>query len=686
MSAANWRRQDQQDIVILDFDIAGQSANVLSGVVLKELHALLDKLATEKDINGLIIRSAKKRDFILGANVKEFGDISDAAKAADLARNGQQVFDKLASLPFTTVAVIHGNCLGGGCELALACDYRVARNDVATRLGLPEVRLGIHPGFGGTVRLPKLIGDIAALDLMLTGRSVISKSAQRMGLVDVIVPQRHLMRAAESLIRKPKKRKIKLLKRALHWPLLKTIVLRMMEKKVAAKANPDHYPAPYRILDLWNRGANMEQEAQSLGDLLVGSTSRNLVRVFLLGENLKHHGREQRHDIERVHVVGAGVMGGDIAAWLAHKGYFVTLQDRKPEALAQAMKRARKFFKRKLKGSRLIEEAMDHLVPDLQGVGLAHADLVIEAIIENEKIKQQLFAEVESKVSSETLLATNTSSIPLEDIAKALKDPSRLVGLHFFNPVAMMQLVEIVRGKQSSEKALARARSFTTAIGRLPLDVKSSPGFLVNRILMPYLIEAMVMSQEGNSLSSIDAAATGFGMPMGPILLADTVGLDICLSVAEELSGPLGIEVPEGLKEMVAAGNLGKKSGKGFYEYDKSGRKKGSNKPSAAGLAKHNLSERLVLRLLNEAMACLRENVVGDEDAVDAGMVYGTGFAPFLGGPMNYAADTGWDTISHSLYRLEEEYGQRFRPDSGWSDKSDKSDKSEIGSGADNNN
>ncbi len=667
--AKHWHQHDKDDVVILDLDVADQSANVLSGEVLRELDELLKGLANESK-KGLILRSAKKKDFILGANVKEFGNIETAEKAAELARRGQIVFDRLEALPFPTVAVIHGNCLGGGCELVLACDYRVAREDAGTRLGLPEVRLGIHPGFGGTIRLPRLIGDIAALDLMLTGRSVASKSARRMGLVDQVAPERHLMRAAESLIAKPKKRRFSLIKSLPHWPLIKNFVLQMMQKKIAARASPNHYPAPFRILDLWYRGASFEEEAQSLGELLVDNTSRNLVRVFLLSESLKHHGRQQTHDISRVHVIGAGVMGGDIASWLASKGFFVSLQDRKPEAIARAMQRAQKFFKKKLRDPRQIEAAMDRLMPDLRGHGLGHADLVIEAIVENEKIKQDLFAEVEKKVAPDTLLATNTSSIPLETISKALDDPSRLVGLHFFNPVAKMQLVEIVRGQQSSEQALARARSFTIAIGRLPLDVKSSPGFLVNRILMPYLIEAMLMTEEGMPLSAIDTAAVDFGMPMGPILLADTVGLDICLSVAEELSGPLGIVVPEGLKQMVEAGNLGKKSGKGFYEYDKQGKVKAEAKSNAAsGLAKHTLSERLVLRLVNEAMACLREGVVENEDAVDAGMVYGTGFAPFLGGPMHYAKDTGWEDISHSLYRLAEECGERFKPDSGWSNK-----------------
>jgi 3-hydroxyacyl-CoA dehydrogenase/enoyl-CoA hydratase/3-hydroxybutyryl-CoA epimerase len=416
---------------------------------------------------------------------------------------------------------------------------------------------------------------------------------------------------------------------------------------------------------LWRDRATEEQEAQSLGELLVSRSSRNLVHVFLLGEELKRRGKTQAHGVEHVHVIGAGVMGADIAIWAALKGFRVSLQDQKPEILARAMKKAHGFFKSKLKEPRAVQEAMDRFMPDLEGHGLKRADLVIEAIVEKVEPKRELFRLVERKVLPHTLLATNTSSIPLEQIGTVLKDPSRLVGLHFFNPVAQMQLVEIVRGAQSSEESLARARAFTGAIERLPLDVKSSPGFLVNRILMPYLVEAVKLVEEGVSIVTIDQAATEFGMPMGPIELADSVGLDICLSVAEELSEPLRMEVPDKLRELVGQGHLGRKSGQGFYRYNARGRRE--SPPPDKTAADIPITERLVLRLLNEAMACLREGVVGDADAVDAGMVYGTGFAPFLGGPMSYIDSLGVTGISHSLHRLSQEYGPRFKPDAGWS-------------------
>lgn len=661
---SHWRQEIANDIAILHLDVAEQSTNVLSREVLSEFERVLAEIE-KKALKGLIILSAKPSGFIAGADVREFENISDPARAAELARGAQHVFNRLEKLPFPSAAVIHGFCLGGGLELALACTYRVVRDDPGTRLGLPEVKLGIHPGFAGTVRLPKLIGHVAALDLMLTGRSVSGKQAQRLGLVDEVMPERHLITAAQALIaRRQPRAKPRWRQRLPGWALSRPIVARAFEKRVRQKANPEHYPAPYRILDLWRRAANQEQEALSLGELLVSRTSRNLVHIFLIGEALKRTGRAHSHDIERVHVIGAGVMGADIAMWAAHRGFTVSLQDQDPKALGRAMKRAYDFFKKRLKDPRAVQEAMDRLIPDINGNGLHRTDLVIEAIVEKVGAKRELFKAVEAIAPATAVLATNTSSIPVEEIAESLRDPARLVGLHFFNPVAKMQLVEIVRGAQTSEQALNRARAWTVAIDRLPLDVKSSPGFLVNRVLMPYLIESVRLLEEGVAAPLIDKAARDFGMPMGPVELADVVGLDICLSVAEVLSGPTKTPVPDKLRQMVEEGRLGRKTNRGFYKYDSKGRLK---RPGAGKTSDIPITERLILRLLNEAMACLRERVVADTDAVDAGMVYGTGFAPYLGGPMRYAESLGETGIGHSLYRLAQEYGDRFEPDPGWS-------------------
>jgi 3-hydroxyacyl-CoA dehydrogenase/enoyl-CoA hydratase/3-hydroxybutyryl-CoA epimerase len=661
----NWNLEMVDDVAVLTFDAPNQSANTLTFDALSEFDKELQALEP-RPLKGLLICSGKSSGFIAGADVREFQKITDPARATELARTGQAVFNRLAKLPFPTCAVIHGFCLGGGMELALACTYRVLREDASTRMGLPEVKLGIHPGFAGTVRLPPLVGHFAALDLMLSGRTVSTREAKRLGLADDVVPERHLRRAALALIkRRAPKRRAKWTQRLPGLPFLRPLVVKLLTKKLKAKANPDHYPAPYRALELWGQNANDEREAISLGELLVSRTSRSLVHLFLLGEELKRRSRAAEHGVKHVHVVGAGVMGADIALWIAGKGFSVSLQDTRTDALGKAVKRAHDFFSKKLKDPRAVQEVMDRLMPDPTGAGVARADLVIEAIVEKAEPKRELFKKIEAQVKPTALIASNTSSIPLEELATAFKDPSRFVGLHFFNPVPMMQLVEIVRGAQSGEDSLARARAFTNALDRLPLDVKSSPGFLVNRILMPYLLEAVKMVEEGIGAPLIDRAARDFGMPMGPVELADTVGLDICLNVAEELSGPLNTPVPERLREMVAAGKLGKKSGEGFYKYNAKGR---AHAAPAGKTPSTPVTERLVLRLLNEAVACLREGVVADADAVDIGMVYGTGFAPYLGGPMRYVESLGETGISHSLYRLSQEYGKRFAPDTGWSE------------------
>ncbi|MEK7261075.1 MAG: 3-hydroxyacyl-CoA dehydrogenase NAD-binding domain-containing protein, partial [Pseudomonadota bacterium] len=480
----HWQVEIADTQAQLTLDVAGQSANTLSREVLAELEQILAELAPQY-LRGLILRSAKPGGFIAGADVREFEKITDALQATELARNAQRVFAQLAALPFPSVALIHGYCLGGGLELALACTYRVAREDAATRLGLPEVRLGIHPGFAGTLRLPALIGDLPALDLMLSGRSVSAREARRWGLVDEVVPERHLLHAAQALLRRhAPRRQAPWHQRLAAWRPLRPWVARVLRTRLSKKAPPQHYPAPHRLLELWQHRATAEQEAQSLGELLVSPTGRNLTQLFLRGEARKRAARAVPHSIEWVHVIGAGTMGADIALWAAQRGFRVSLQDRHPEALARALKRAHEFCKKRQREPRAVQEVMDRLMPDLAGNGLKRADLVIEAIVEDLEAKQALFREIEQKIKPQALLATNTSSIPLEDLATALSDPSRLVGLHFFNPVAKMQLIEIVRGALTSEAALARARAFAVALDRLPLDVASRPGFLVNRVLM----------------------------------------------------------------------------------------------------------------------------------------------------------------------------------------------------------
>lgn len=632
----HWKVDMRDDVLILTLDVYGRSANVLTMEVIKELPYLLATLidtaiVTINDnpvsIKGLVIRSGKKNGFIFGADVAEFQNVKTAEEAEQLAKYGQMVFDLLEMSPIPTVAAINGNCLGGGLELALACKYRVAQDDA--KLGLPEVLLGIHPGFGGTVRLPKIIGDSAALQMMLAGKPVDAKKAKKIGLVDEVVPERHLLNAAIAYIEKNPGRKKPPLKNYLTGlPIIREIAAVKAEKMAAQKANPKHYPAPNRIIDLWLDRAGYEEEAKSLGEMLVSETSRNLVRLFLTKEKLKKEAKKNPHNIKRVHIVGAGKMGGDIAAHCAAKGFTVSITDQSPEQIAGAVKRAYEFFKRKLKDPLKIREAMDRFIPDTTGDCAKKADLVIEAIVEKIEPKKKLFAALEKIVSSGAILATNTSGIPLETLAESLENPSRLVGLHFFNPATIMEVVEVIRGENTAEEIFNRAKSFTAAIDKIPISVKSSPGFLINRCLMPYLIKAVQMAGEGIPMADIDKSAVEFGMPMGPIKLADKIGLDVCLMVAEELSAPLNIPVPDILKKMVAEKKLGKKSGKGFYEY-----KNGKKISRETGTADNLITGRLIMAIAIEVRKCLELGIVESPEELNVGMVFGTGYAPFRGGP-----------------------------------------------------
>jgi 3-hydroxyacyl-CoA dehydrogenase/enoyl-CoA hydratase/3-hydroxybutyryl-CoA epimerase len=662
---------DDDGIAWLTFDKADAGTNVLSIEVFEQLDKHLQEIAAQSP-RGLVIRSAKPNGFIAGADISSFTRISTEQQALDLLNTGQAVFNRLEALPFPTVALIHGFCLGGGMELALACRYRVTRDDPGTRMGLPEVRLGIHPGWGGSARMVPLIGAIKAMDLILSGRTVDGRSGKRMGLADMVVPERHLAAAARKMIMDaPPPYRAGLLDRLSNHALVRPLLASVLRKQVAKRASRLHYPAPYAMIDLWRKHANnkpamLRAEAQSLAQLVNGLTAKNLVRVFFLQEQLKALGKDKAYQPKFVHVIGAGTMGGDIAAWCALRGFQVSLQDQAPERIAPALARAHKLFRRKLKKPVKVREAMDRLLPDHKGLGVKRADIVIEAIFEDAEVKRSLYKDIEPRMKAGALLATNTSSIPLEELTPALAHPERLVGLHFFNPVAKMMLVEIVNGKSTAAEVSAKAMAFTRQIDRLPLPVTSTPGFLVNRILMPYLMEAVVLEAEGVPPVLIDRAATTFGMPMGPVELADTVGLDICLHVAEVLAEHFDAEIPENLKTLVASGKLGKKSGQGFYRWKKG--KAIKQKPSGSNWNMDEITNRLVLRLLNESVSCLREHVVAEKDLLDAGMIFGTGFAPFRGGPIHHIEMIGLDVQLKKLDELQKLRGKRFTPDPGWNE------------------
>ena len=660
---------DDNNIAWLHFDTAGASANLLSQAAIKELDDILKEFEKSPP-QALIILSDKKDSFIFGADIKEFTALDNKEQALAFMHKGHALMNRLEAMPCPTVSMIHGLCFGGGTELSLACDYIIATDDKKTKIGLPEIKLGIHPGYGGTARSIERCGPLAAMNIMLTGRALTARAAKKIKLIDEMVPLRQLKAAAENFaLTAPERKPLPLLTRITNYSIVRPLIASQMRKQVALKAKPEHYPAPYSLIDLWkahagNKKKMLEQEAIAVAKLATSDTAKNLVRVFFLQENLKNQGKQTKFDVEHVHVIGGGIMGGDIASWCAIQGYSVTVQDQDPQRLAQTIKRAQYSFKKKFKRDRrAIRDANDRLMADHRGSGVFRADIIIEAIFEDVEVKRALYKSIEPKMKADAILATNTSSIKLEDLSSCLKNPGRLVGLHFFNPVALMPLVEIIRGLDSDEKVVQQALAFAKNIGKLPLAVKSSPGFLVNRILMPYILEAVTMVDEGIPPEVIDKAATDYGMPMGPIELADTVGLDICKSVANILSEALDMPLPDYLKKL-SDKKLGKKTGEGFYKYK-------ANKPvknkNATYANTQEVQDRLVLRLLNEATACLREGLVDNKDLIDAGVIFGTGFAPFRGGPLEYIKTQGVDKLSQTLAALKTKFGERFEKDKGWS-------------------
>ncbi|MGY8815508.1 MAG: 3-hydroxyacyl-CoA dehydrogenase NAD-binding domain-containing protein [Gammaproteobacteria bacterium] len=666
----HWKTETDNDgIVWCHIDVKNSSTNVLSIEVLEEFNILLDALA-ENIPKGLIIVSDKTNGFIAGADVKEFTTIKDEKHALEMLNRGHNVFNKLDALHCPTLCLINGFCLGGGMELALACDYRIVLENDKTRIGLPEVLLGIHPGFGGTMRLIRLIGPINAMQLMLQGRTVNTRTAKKMGIVDYVVPERQFLKSAPQLIfKRPMPRRASRANNLLNKSPIRKLIAAYLRRQLRKKVKLEHYPAPYALVDLWEQYGDDEQallkaEALSVARLASNKTSRNLVRVFFLQEELKANKKVEGYEPRNIHVIGAGIMGGDIAAWCALQGMNVIIQDREPRFIAPAIQRAYKLFMRRLKHPRLVRGVMDRLIPEVKSTNVGKADIIIEAIIENIDAKTELFEKIEPQIKDDAILATNTSSISLEILNKSLKDSSRLVGIHFFNPVAKMQLVEIIYTKTTSEVWIKQAEAFCCKIGRMPLRVKSSPGFLVNRILTPYLMEAVTLYEEGVPAVLIDKVAIDFGMPMGPIELADTVGLDICLSVANNLSDKLKIDVPFKLVEMVGKGNLGKKTGSGFFQYKKGSPQKQNVEINSQNL--QNIEDRLVFRILNECAACMREGLVENADMLDAGMIFGTGFPPFHGGPLTYAKSKGYDYIIQTLNTLNEQHDDGFSPDKYW--------------------
>ncbi|MEO8309188.1 MAG: 3-hydroxyacyl-CoA dehydrogenase NAD-binding domain-containing protein [Pseudomonadota bacterium] len=679
MSAPAWSYEiDADGNGKLSLDVPGRSANTLSSAVLVELGTMLDAIERAPP-RGLTIRSAKRNGFVAGADINEFTQLTSVDEALVMIRRGQGLCDRIEALPCPTVALLHGFALGGGMELALACRYRVGVDDGRLALGLPEVQLGIHPGFGGTVRSVRLLGVRPAMDMMLTGKTVRADKAIRTGLVDVLVPADQADAACARLIREqPPVHRPSFIERLLSLPGVRALVTPALLRQVESRVRREFYPAPYAIVELWARhGARgkpaFDAEALSIAQLFLSPTARNLVRVFQLQDRLKALGSakdgpaaQMVAGLRNVHVVGAGVMGGDIAAWCAAQGFNVSLQDRAFEQVTPALQRATQTFARKIHDPAARTQATARLVADVAGDRIAAADVVIEAIFENADAKRDLYAKTVPRMKPGALLATNTSSLVLEGLAVDLPDPGGFVGLHFFNPVAQMPLVEVISTPATRPEVVAIAAGFVRRLDKLPLPCRSTPGFLLNRVLIPYIQEGMTAVEEGVVPEVVDAAATRFGMPMGPIELADVVGLDVCKSVGEIIGVAIGRTPPVALKRvesLVAAKQLGRKTGSGYYKWVEG---KPVKLPVDESMVATELTDRLMLTMVNECVACLREQIVADADLVDAGVIFGAGFAPFRGGPLKWARDAGPDKLQARLEQLVLQHGSRFTPDPGW--------------------
>lgn len=642
----DWRFEvDFEGIAWAIFDRENESANALGRRPLEELAQIVERTeagARDQTIRGLVIMSGKPRSFIVGADIREFAGLETETQVIDALKPVNALLDRIEMMPVPVVAAVHGVCVGGGLELILACHYRIATRDEATRIGFPEVKLGIFPGFNGTARSIRQVGAVAAMQAMLKGSMIPASVARAQGFIDQLVDSRGSLRwAARKAVMQNRKSRPKggLVALLSKWPV-RGFLAQKMRTETAKKVREDHYPAPFRLIDLFEEYggsyADMKrEETRAFAPLMVSETSRNLRRVFFLSEALKAQApKGSQWKPLRVHVIGAGTMGAEIAGWCVACGMEVTLQDLSLSQIEKGIAAQAKLFKRKFRTKPQRDAAKARLIADPEGRGISRADVVIEAIIEKLEAKQALFKELEGKIKPDALLATNTSSLRIEDIAAALADPGRLIGIHFFNPAALMPLVEVVRGEQSRESEVEKGAIFVTEIDKFPLIVKSVPGFLVNRVLAPYMMGAMARVDKGEDKEKIDEAARAFGMPMGPIELADTVGLDVCASVGQILG--LGDET-SGAAQLVKQGKLGKKTGEGYYVWkDNKPEKSADKRWDKAEIKK--LGRELVEPLIAEAERARDEQIVANSDLVDAGVIFGTGFAPFRGGPLHFKA------------------------------------------------
>lgn len=667
-------------IAFFTFDRPGSAANIFDQATFEQLNSLLDQVENDSSVRGLVLVSAKPKIFIAGADLTGFSKDPSPDNLAKAVDQGQRTFERIANLKFPTVAAIHGVALGGGLEIALACDYRIASLDPATKLGLPETNLGIIPAWGGCTRLPRLAGLPVALEVILSGKQYPTRQAQKLGLVDDSTHRERLEGLATKKIVDSRGRKRETKSHFSNFSPLATIVADRAKKKTIEKTR-GHYPAPLKALEVVMNGlksptaVSFENEKKAFIELTKGEVAQNLIRVFFLQERAKKltiGDLKPEVKPKRVLVVGAGLMGSGIAQWLSARGLNVVLKDIGPEPLGKGLQTIDRVYRDAVKRRILTEvdarAGFDRILPVYEDVPLTNVDLAIEAAVEKLDLKKQIFSQLEPKIPNTLLIASNTSGLSIDAISEGLAHPEKVVGVHFFNPVHRMQLVEIVRGSRTSETVVAMAIQFVKSIGKLPVLVKDSPGFLVNRILLPYLVEAIRIFSEGHSVESIDRAMLDFGMPMGPLRLNDEVGLDVSQHVGTDLATRVPHLPPlnDVLPRMIQKGWLGKKSGAGFYVYrDRSETPNPELKefqPSIDPSNADQVTDRLIFIMVNEAARVLEEKVVTDPADVDFGMIMGTGWAPFRGGPLKYADSVGISTVVSRLNHLAAKFGEHFKP------------------------
>ncbi len=679
-------------IGVLTFDLPDEKVNKFSTPAMEAFSAMIDDLEKEDAVRALLLVSGKPNIFIAGADVNEIKQINDEELAYRVLREGQQIFERWSQLPFPTIAVIDGACMGGGTELSLACSYRLVTDNPKTKMALPEVNLGIFPGWGGTQRLPRLIGLPIALDMILTGRSIDGKRAWKYGLADKLIPKEWVNESARSFAneiagtktnRYLKRRKGKtVLERS---PAGRALIF-SKAKKTVLKKTQGHYPAPLKAITAIRKGyrkpiaKGLEIEAQYVAPLIRSPIAKNLISIFFWTEAIKKENGVDNPEItpaeiKQVGLLGAGVMGGGIAQLMANRGIDVRIKDIEYQAVSQALKQASNLLQYRLKRRKISRQEFTQMVHRISGTveysGFKNKDLVIEAVVEDLKIKRQVLKEAEDQISTETIIATNTSSLSVDAMAEVLENKERFLGMHFFNPVHRMPLVEVVRGKDTADKAAATVFKLAQTLGKTPIVVRDSPGFLVNRLLVPYMVEAISLLEEGYGIKKVDRTMERFGMPMGPIALFDEVGIDVAHKVANILQKTMGDRMADSaiLDKLLKARRLGKKSGAGFYRY-KNGKKAYDkaiepfieSDKDRTNLSESDMQRRMVYPMVNEAARCLEEGVVRQPRDVDVGMIYGTGFAPFRGGLLRYADTVGLNEIAEELNTFTETFGQRFKP------------------------